>query len=174
MLSTLPDTPENRFVRIAIAMQTDRPELAQELYGGFSTMPYADRQALALQAARSAELLDKPAEAIDWYAQLQGSDQALAANLRRAALTAELGDIEGARQILRETANGENVNVRNEAALVEAQILAEAGRPDEAMATLGAALVDDPDQSRLLYSRALLAVEMDRYRAGRNGSPPRA
>lgn len=161
VLTTLPDNPENRFVRIAIASQTNRTDLAEELYAGFASMPYADRESLAYSAARSAELLNKPQDAIDWYQQLQGTNRGQVAGMRSATLTAQMGDIEGAREILRNSVNGGDAGVRLEAVLVEAQILNDAGRPAEAMNVLTAALAEAPGDSRLMYSRALIGVELD-------------
>jgi tetratricopeptide (TPR) repeat protein len=161
VLSTLPDTPENRFVRIAIASQTGRSDLAEELYAGFATVPYSDQESLAFHAARSAELLNKPQEAIGWYEQLQGTSQAQMASMRSATLMAQTGDMEGAQELLRRFANGGDAEARIEAVLVEAQLLNEAGRPAEAVQVLTAALEAQPEDARLRYSRALISLEVD-------------
>lgn len=160
VLASLPDTPGNRFLRIAIATQTGRRDLAESLYAGFAGMSVDDQHERAYHAARSAELLGRPAEAIEWYEQLSDSDQALSASLRRARLTADLGDIEGAQQILHESVNGANAAVRQEAVLIEAQILSEAGRSAEAMTVLNAAIASAQDPSQLIYTRALIGVEI--------------
>jgi tetratricopeptide (TPR) repeat protein len=161
VLASLPDTPENRFTRIGFATESGNRSLAVDLYDGFRSMPYGDAREKAFQAGRSAEVLDRKAEAIDWYAQIDGGDNALTALLRRAFLLSQLGRLDEARTLLVEARNGGGAAVQLETLLLEAQILAEVERPEAAMAVLGAGLEQFPDNTRLLYTRSLIAVQLD-------------
>ncbi len=162
VLGALPDTPENRFTRIAFATESGNRALAQDLYEDFRVMPYGDAGEKAFSAARSAEVLDLKEEAIDWYAQIEDGDNALVALLRRAYLLAEVGRLDEARQSLLFARNDGNSSVQMETTLVEAQILTEAGQTDEAFDLLEKALRQFPGDTRLLYTRALLAARLDR------------
>ena len=162
VLETLPDTPENRFTRIAFATESGDRRLAVDLYDGFREPPFEGSPEAAFEAARAAEVLDRKQEAIDWYARIDGGEDELMALLRRAFLLSELGRLEEARDLLREARNGGGAAVQLETQLLEAQMLAEAERPGDAMAVLAAGLDQFPDNTRLLYLRALIAVELDR------------
>jgi tetratricopeptide (TPR) repeat protein len=162
VLASLPDTPENRFTRIAFATESGRRTLAEDLYADFRTVPYPDAEERAFQAARSAEVLGFREEAIEWYAQLEGTGRELISLLRRAYLLAELGRVDEARQQLQLARNGGSAAVQLETLLVEAQILSEADREAEAFDVLANGLGQFPDESRLLYTRALIAVQLDR------------
>ena len=162
VLASLPDTPENRFTRIAFATESGRRTLAEDLYADFRTVPYPDAEERAFQAARSAEVLGFREEAIEWYAELEGTGRELISLLRRAYLLAELGRVDEARQQLQLARNGGSAAVQLETLLVEAQILSEADREAEAFDVLANGLGQFPDESRLLYTRALIAVQLDR------------
>lgn len=162
VLETLPDTPENRFTRIAFATESGDRRLAVDLYEGFREPPFEGSLEAAFEAARAAEVLDRKQEAIDWYARIDGGEDALTALLRRAFLLSELGRLREAQGLLLEARNGGGAVVQLETQLLEAQMLAEAERPGEAMAVLGAGLDQFPGNTRLLYLRALIAVELDR------------
>lgn len=162
VLAMLPDTAENRFTRIAFATQSGDRQLAVDLYEGFRDAPFEGSSEAAFQAARAAEVLDRKQEAIDWYARIDGGDDALTALLRRAFLLSELGRLDEARGLLVEARNGAGAAVQLETELLEAQMLAEAERSEEAMAVLDAGLGQFPGNTRLLYTRALIAVELDR------------
>jgi len=162
VLETLPDTPENRFTRIAFAVESGDRDLAMDLYEGYRQTPYSDGQDKAFQAARSAEVLELTEEAVGWYAQVREGDRALVATLRRAYLLSELGRLEEARQLLLFARNDGGSTVQMETTLVEAQILAEADQSEEAFAVLEQGLTRFPDDTRLLYTRALIAAQLDR------------
>ena len=162
VLASLPDTPENRFTRIAFATESGRRPLAEDLYEGFRSVPYDDAEELAFQAARAAEVLGFKEEAIDWYARLEGTNRELISLLRRAYLLAELGRVDEARQQLLLARNGGAAAVQLETLLVEAQILSGADRESEAFEVLAGGLEQFPDEGRLLYTRALIAVQLDR------------
>jgi tetratricopeptide (TPR) repeat protein len=165
VLAELPDSPANRLARVAFALDAGRREAAQDIYLGFESTAYPDPQDAALHAGQAAEMLGRPGEAIGWYEQVDRGDGALLALLRRAVLMAENGDLREARNLLASTRQHWDRDVQRETFLTETQILLDAGQPEEAWALLSAALESLPEDTQLRYSRALVAVQLDRIDA---------
>jgi len=157
VLAQLPDTPDMRFARIIFALDGGDKEGAESLYAGFSSVQYEDGPGVAFQAAQSAELLGHKREAIDWYEQVTG-ENSIRAIMRRAFLLADLGDIEEARNLLAQLRSGADAEVSSQSFQAEAQILQEAGSPDEALQLLSDGLESLPEDISLRYTRALIAV----------------
>lgn len=98
--------------------------------------------------------------ALAWYQKVAGTN-AGDAQVRVARLLARKGQIERAREILhrlRDDDPDDQVTLY----LVEAEILRELGRNDDAMAVYTEALEQSPDNTDLLYARGLHAVSVDR------------
>ncbi|MGD9264454.1 MAG: tetratricopeptide repeat protein [Lysobacterales bacterium] len=161
VLAQLPDTPEMRFARIVFALDAGDRASAETLYAGFTEQRYSGAEDLPFHAAQSAELLDDPDEAIRWYGKVTG-ENALRATMRRAFLLAESGDIGSARNLMTQLRIRGDTRVKSQSYQAEAQMLQQAGQPEEAMLLLDAALVELPDEFSLRYGRALLAVSMGR------------
>ena len=159
VLAQLPDTSEMRFARIVYALDAEDRESAEQLYLGFSDERYPGDPDAAFQAAQSAELLDHPRQAIDWYKQVTG-EQSLRAIMRQAVLLAGLGDIEEGRNLLAQMRMQTDNFVRSQSYQAEVQILQDAGRRDEALQVLNDAMLALPDDIALQYTRALLAVNL--------------
>ncbi len=161
VLAQLPDTPDMRFARIIFALDAGDRESAEYLYEGFGKARYADTSETAFHAAQSAELLDHPSEAINWYKQVTG-ERSMRATMRQAFLLADQDNIEQARNLLAQLRTHTDAAVRSQSYQAEAQILQDAGRRDEAIQLLDDALVVLPEDVGLRYSRALLAVGLGR------------
>lgn len=161
VMAQLPDTPEMRFARIVYALDAEDREGAERLYAGFSEQTYPGAPDVAFHAAQSAELLDYKRQAIDWYGQVTGK-HSLRSVLRQALLLAELGDVGDARKLLVELRIQADATVRSQSYQIEAQVLQQAGNPDEAMQVLDSALLEIPADFQLRYARALLAVGQGR------------
>jgi Flp pilus assembly protein TadD len=80
--------------------------------------------------------------------------------MRQAFLLADLGDIEEARNLLVQLRVQAGSEVRSQSFQIEAQILQDAGRKDEASQVLNDALGVFPEDISLRYARALLVVSM--------------
>lgn len=165
VLASLPDTPENRFTRVMFAVETEDGALADSLYQGFGQPAASDDPELAFNAARSAELLGYREQAIDWYALLEGTPRELLALQRRAMLLAEEGRVQEARDLLQYARNSGRTDIQLETLLVESQILVDADERGEAVDVLDRAVDQFGDEPRLLYTRALVSVEMNRIDA---------
>lgn len=160
VLDEMPDTPESRFGRVVFALKAEDKEMATRYYRGFEKATYSNQSEAAFQAAQSAELLDLPDEAIEWYAKVDGERQQRA-SLRRAFLTAGSGDIDRARKQLaqmRVQADEQTIVLSYQA---ESQILREADLLQDAMQLLNTAIAAQPQSTTLRYDRALLAVEFE-------------
>ncbi|NND45039.1 MAG: tetratricopeptide repeat protein, partial [Xanthomonadales bacterium] len=162
VLEGLEDTPDTRFARIAFALDSGYRDLAERLYHEYATVAYPDPMEHAFQAAQAAELLGWPGEAIAWYAQVDAGDRLLVATLRRAFLTAEDGDTDGARALLAALRRDGDAAFREDTLIAETEILTNAGLQEEAFDLLSGALGKHHPESSLLYSRAILAVQLDR------------
>jgi len=163
VLAKLPDEPGIRFSRIVLALDLGERETAENLYRGFSDAHYRDTSAAAFQAAQSAELLEHPREAIEWYKKVTG-ERSLQAAMRQAFLLASLGEIEEARSVLARARINADQQVQADSYQAEAQILQDAGRKEEAMQVLDHALETMPDATAVRYARALLCVDLGKLK----------
>jgi len=162
VLGQLPDTPENRFARIAFALDAGREPLARALYDGFGPAAYTDTDEAAFQAAQAAEMLGDSVGAIGWYERVERGERALVAVLRRSVLMAEAGELEQARNLLSRTRMHRESGIRIESFLAESQILIDAGMAEAASELLTEAVQAEPGSTALRYTRALVAVQLDR------------
>jgi Flp pilus assembly protein TadD len=112
-------------------------------------------QALLLMSQLAEERKDTEA-ALKWLAQVDPGEAWLGAQIRRAQLLAQRGDLIGARKLLMELTPQEE-SEQTQVLLAEAQILRDAGRPQEAIAVLDGGLKRNPNNIDLLYDQAMLA-----------------
>lgn len=116
-----------------------------------------------------AEMLDRREEALAWYRGITIDDEhGFDAQMRASVVLGDLGRTDEAVAQLRrlaEASAGDRLRQRS-AWLLEADLLANAKRPREALAVYDRALAAQPDDTRLLYSRALFAVEQGDMAAG--------
>lgn len=108
-----------------------------------------------------AEEQQRNAESISWLEKIQGGELYISAVSKRAQLTAREGDLEKARQLLKDTTPR---NQRERLALLsaESQVLREAKRYQEAFDILDAAVTKDPNAPDLLYDHAMAAERVDK------------
>jgi tetratricopeptide (TPR) repeat protein len=145
-----------------LAFQLKDFPVAEENMKRLLTMGYRDPNGVKYLLGQIAEEQKQWPRAIDWYKQIDGGDNALAARMRTANALAKQGKLDEARAYLKriETENsGEQVQL----IVAEAQLLREANRPRDAYDMLGQALKKDPDQPELLYDFALTAEKLERF-----------
>lgn len=123
--------------------------------------PVEDADQHAFMVAWLAEFLERPAEAAEWYARVRGGANVDRAMIRRSVLLADEGRLDEARALLRLARDTERMDQRERAFLIEAELLREQGQVEEGLALLGDALRESPGNIRLLYARAMHAVEAD-------------
>ncbi len=108
-----------------------------------------------------AETRKRYEEALRWFGRVQRGEYRLDARVRIARVRARMGDVDGARALLKA------LRLRNPALtvrlfLAEGEILSDVGRHAEALALYTRALERLPDNAELLYARALVAEKLDR------------
>jgi Flp pilus assembly protein TadD len=110
-----------------------------------------------------AELESDGKGALRWYNEVTGPRR-YEAQLRMAVISAGKGSLDAARQRLarlREQHPEQAVRTR----VVESELLSRAGKLDESLRVLDIALAEQPQAVELLYSRALLQVQLDNLKA---------
>ena len=150
------------YTRATLLMDQDRIDEAREVWEQLAALEdpeEPDRHVFLV--AFLAEVLELDEQALHWYEQVQSGPNVNRAKLRRAILEADRDNLDQARQLLQAVRYSEDHTLHNQSWLVEAQILSDADRADEAVELLTGALRQSPDNVSLLYSRALSAVAMD-------------
>lgn len=108
------------------------------------------------------ELLDRSEEALNWYREIgDGDEHWFDAQMRQAVLLDQLGRNAEAVDFLHQlqAQTGEDIEQLGSAYLLEAELQVRRQRPRDALAVYGRALGVLPDDTRLLYARALLEVD---------------
>ncbi|MDP3858214.1 MAG: tetratricopeptide repeat protein [Stagnimonas sp.] len=119
------------------------------------------RHDAAYYLGRLAELRKQPDAALGWYEKVQAGNQSFDAYLRRARLLAELNRVPEARELLA-TLREQFPPLTNRLYAAEGELLSQQGDYAEALGVYDGALADAPDDSELLYARALLHERMQR------------
>lgn len=111
-----------------------------------------------------AELQEHKAEALDWYEKVPATDEHWAqAQLRTALLLDQTGHMAQALDLLHQlqARSGDDDKQVGDAFLMEAEILGQHQRNEEAVAVYDRGLRALPDDPRLLYARALLNDDLN-------------
>lgn len=125
------------------------------------SLDYADSNNVRIYLGQIAEERQRVAEALDWYGQVTSGGQYLAARSRAAHLLVSQNRLDEARKMLQE-ATAVSVEERAQLLILEAQIMREAGRVEDAYAVLDGGLTLRPDEPDLLYEAALTAEKLGR------------
>jgi tetratricopeptide (TPR) repeat protein len=155
--------------RAAYAARADDKAALAALYRELNADKSARSGKRLFLLGQVAELLDKREEALNWYRSIADDDEHwFDAQMREAVILDQLGRtaqaIDFLHQLQAQTA--EDADQLGGAYLLEAELLARRERPREALAVYARALGAMPDDTRLLYARALLAVEQGDAAAG--------
>jgi tetratricopeptide (TPR) repeat protein len=98
-------------------------------------------------------------EAISYYREVKDGEYLVAAQIRIAYLLSKRGQLAEARQQLQQVQNADNQQ-RAQLVMVEAQLLREANKFDEAYRVLNQALEKSPNHIELLYETAMMAEKI--------------
>ncbi len=145
-----------------LAFQLKDFTVAEENMKRLLNMGYRDPNGVKYLLGQIAEEQKQWPRAIEWYKQIDGGDNALAARMRTANAIAKQGKLDEARAYLKRI-EAENAGEQVQLIVAEAQLLREANRPRDAYDMLGQALQKDPDQPELLYDFALTAEKLERF-----------
>ncbi len=164
---TLAAGPQDDYTLAARAAYLARGDDKQMIEGLY-------REAKALAEPRSAErltllgqlaeLLEHKSEALAWYEKVPvDSEQGFGAQLRTAVLLADTGKSKEAMSLVHElqARAADDSNQLGETYLLEGEMLNRSQRGEEAVAAYDRGLQTLPDDTRLLYARALLNDDLD-------------
>lgn len=157
------DAPENTEIAYALGLlllQTNDLEQAEAQFRKITTV--AERREMAwYYIGQIAENREDREAALDAYRHVDRGEHYINAQVRAAVLIAEGGDLRGARahlHALRGRNRQESVRIYR----AEAEVLAGEEMLDDAMGVYDTALEEFPQESGLLYARAMLAARLDR------------
>ncbi|HET8943033.1 MAG TPA: tetratricopeptide repeat protein [Rudaea sp.] len=145
-----------------VARADDQPAIAA-LYREIKAIPTPHSGAQLNLLGELAELMHRSAEAIDWYRRISDDDEHwFGAQLRRALLMDESGKHTAAMDLIHslQARSGDDSRDVGNAFLLEAEILVRHQQRQEALAVYARGLKVSPDDSRLLYARALLNEDL--------------
>jgi tetratricopeptide (TPR) repeat protein len=159
VLGNQPKEPDVLFAVGILSLELDDLDAARDYLNRlYDTGERRDDAAFYLGQVE--EKAGHPDVALDWYAKAGGSNET-DARLRMALLRAKQGDVARAREILQQMRD-ESPESAKSLYVAEAEILDQAGHKDEALGVYAAALKAFPDNTDLLYARAMYEVRIDR------------
>ncbi|MCG6874676.1 MAG: tetratricopeptide repeat protein [Betaproteobacteria bacterium] len=161
LLKDFPDNTDVLFAVALLSMQLEDWGPAEDYLKRLLALNYGDRNAVRFYLGQVAEEQKRYPEALDWYREVTRGAQYIPAQVRQAQVLSKEGNLDGARKFL-QSVNASNNQQRVQLILAEAQLLREAGQPEEAFAVVGRALEKLPDNTDLLYDYAMLAEKIDR------------
>lgn len=155
-----PDNGDARHALALLYLQTEKLDEAERHLRSLSVRG-ARQNTARFYLGHVAEARGRVDEAISWYGQVEQGDNLVDAQVRLGVLLARQGRLDEARQRLQsvETSNGKD---RVRLVLVEAELLVDAGRLQDALTVHDLALQEFPDDADLLYARAMVGEKLDR------------
>ncbi|MBL8301043.1 MAG: tetratricopeptide repeat protein [Rhodanobacteraceae bacterium] len=160
----LADGPQDDYsyaARAAYVARANDKSLIQSLYDELKSRPADERLARAYLLGQLAEMLEQREGALSWYEQVStDDDEWFPSQVRMAVLVDELGRSEQALLMTRELQQrvGDQLSALADAFMLEAELLARHEQHEAAQAAYARALQQIPQDTRLLYARALHAA----------------
>jgi len=161
LLKAYPDKPEIIYSVAILALQQNDKARAEEQLKHFVTLNVQDKNPAFYYLGQIAEDEQRRDEALAYYVEVVAGEHYLPAQIRRARLLADQGNLEGGREVLR-SAKAEKAEEKVQMAVAEAALLRDADRLQEAFDLLEARLVEMPGQPDLMYETALMAERLNR------------
>lgn len=158
LLAENPDNPDILYAVGILSLQVNAVAEAEQPLRRYVELGRGDLNPPRFYLGQIAEQAERFEEALRWYDQVDGGDNALAARIRAARVLTRQNKLDEARErlaIARANAPGDVRLV-----VAEGQLLRDAGRHAEAYAFLTKALDVQPDQPDLLYEVALAAEKL--------------
>jgi len=150
--------------RAAYVARADDKAMTETLYREVKALPEPRSPERLTLLGQLGELLERKAEALDWYQKVPtDSEQAFNAQLRTSILLDDTGKTADAMSLvhdLQARAADDNKQL-GETYLLEAEMLNRHQRGEEAIKTYDRGLQALPDDTRLLYGRALLNDDLN-------------
>ncbi len=150
--------------RAAYAARADDKTLIEPLYRELKALPKPHPGAVLNLLGELAEMLDHKVEALDWYKQVPDEDEHwFEAQVRSVLLLDGAGNSTEALAMLHQlqARAGDDAKELGDVYLLEADLLHKHGRSEEAVAVYDRGLRAMPEDTRLLYARALLNDDLN-------------
>lgn len=161
LLKAYPDKPEIIYSVAILALQQNDKARAEEQLKHFVTLNVQDKNPAYYYLGQIAEDDQRRDEALTYYGEVVGGEHYLTAQIRRARLLADQGNLDGGREVLR-SAKVDKPEEKVQVAVAEAALLRDAGRLQEAFDLLEGKLGEQPEQPDLMYETALMAERLNR------------
>ncbi len=161
LLQAYPDSPEVVYAVAILALQQDDKTLAETQLKHFVSLKGTEKSPAYYYLGQIAEEGRRTDEALAYYAQVVSGEHYLPAQMRRARILAQQGQLDRGRDVLR-NARTEDAEQRVQLYVAEAALLREAKRPEEAFDLLESRLAEQPEQPDLMYETALMAERLNK------------
>ncbi len=161
LLQAYPDSPEVVYAVAILALQQDDKTLAETQLKHFVSLKGTEKSPAYYYLGQIAEEGRRTDEALAYYAQVVSGEHYLPAQIRRARILAQQGQLDRGRDVLR-NARVEDAEQRVQLYVAEAALLREAKRPEEAFSLLESRLAEQPEQPDLMYETALMAERLNK------------
>ena len=161
LLQAYPDSPEVVYAVAILALQQDDKTLAETQLKHFVSLKGPEKSPAYYYLGQIAEEGRRNDEALSYYSQVVSGEHYLPAQIRRARILAQQGQLDRGRDVLR-NATTEDAEQRVQLYVAEAALLREAKRPEEAFDLLESRLAEQPEQPDLMYETALMAERLNK------------
>lgn len=164
LLKDYPDEPSVLYPAAILALQAGDRDSGREQLTRLLDTGYPDKSAIHFLLGQIAQEAGEPEVAIGHFRQVTAGERYIAARGRVAVILLGQGKRDEAIALLRQT-QGATPGERSQLALIEAQLLREAGDEAGAYGSLEKALQTAPNDPELLYDAALSAERLGRHEA---------
>lgn len=160
VLDRQPDNGDARYALGLLGLQMNDIEEAERNFKQMIARKQRVNEA-RYYLGQAAELQKKFDLALDYYGMIRSGRHYVDARIRTATILARQGQLDAAREHLQNT-SAETLDVELRLYLAEGEILRDAREYEEAYRLYSVALQQMPDNTQLLYARALTAEKLDK------------
>lgn len=159
VVSHSPKDADSIFAVGLLSFQSEQLEQAEQYFRRHLKLR-SDNDQARIYLGQIAQRQKRYSEALTWFKEITSSEQYFEAQTRMAMVMAKMGNVEQARQHIHKI-HPESDEQRVQLVLAEEQVLRESKQYQEAMNVLNKALKETPDDTDILYARALIAEKLD-------------
>ncbi len=161
LIARSPDNADLRFAIGLVAMQMNDLDAAERYLGEALERNFADEALIKNYLGQVNEGRKRYDKALDWYLKVEPSEHYFQARLKAAVVYGKLSKVTEGRALLRALVADSEAE-RTQVIQAEAQLLREASQYDHAYTVLSEALSKTPDNTDLLYDRAMVAERLNK------------
>ncbi|MDT8386467.1 MAG: tetratricopeptide repeat protein [Thiogranum sp.] len=160
LLRQQPEDTQIIFSLALLALEENQLGEAREMFERLLALGFEPQQVYYYLGAIAEEQGDAD-QALEWYSNVEESDQWLEVQIRMARLEARGGDVDAARDRLRKARFSEPTQAQR-LFLIEGDILSQIEWHEEAWTLYSQYLESQPEDIEILYARSLVAERLDR------------